>query len=63
MEYRLLFLTVTGDVADSISFPASDDPAAMRRLQEHRGEDREVELWRGDRRLIRWLVDPEPAGA
>lgn len=63
MDYRLVFLTVTGDVADSISFQASDDSAAFRRLREHRADDREVELWRGGRRLIRWLVDPEPVGA
>jgi hypothetical protein len=51
MDYRLVFLTVTGDVAGSISFHAVDDLAAIRRLQEMGASEWDVELWRGARRL------------
>lgn len=59
MDYRLIFLTPAGHLADSMSFRAADEDAAIRRAEAEIDETRHMELWTGGQRIRRWPVEQD----
>lgn len=57
MDYRLIFLTPAGHLADSMSFRAADREAAILRAEEEADAERHMELWSGNQRIKRWPVE------
>ena len=57
MDYRLIFLTPAGHLADSMSFRAPDENAAIERARAEVEAERHMELWTGGRRIMRWPTE------
>ena len=60
-EYRLYFLDrFTGHIEGAENFHASDDPAAVHRVQQH-PRTQPLELWREGKKVARFDVPPDTA--